>query len=268
MSVLMDEVSGDSCLNYGKYLVQSVACSLCMSHKHNEINLLRVKKHMKFSDMAKPLDVSEKLIRKHFESHFIPSAATQRILNLAENTSQEAMEVVTNIMEGNLDIYAGLDLVLKSKAERLIDGKERLREMKAARASGNFSEEETDDTSNWCMVNKIVNDIEKSMVSAYELANNSLFPGGKDETSAAILSFKMGIAQGYVDRILGVLIQYENSHPELANSMMDLKRAFAAQFNDIELSIMKSGGRLNAVDNRRAIETTAVSADDKEEKGE
>ena len=213
MSELLDELQGDSCLNYGKTMQESTVCSLCMSKKHNEINLLRVKKHMSCVDIADLLKVSEKLVRTHFENHFIPNKATQRILSINENTSPEARDIIANIMEGNYDFHTGLDLVMKSRAERLVDVKYRLKDMREARESYR-SDDEEDDTIAFCKLSKVAEDLEKSLIETYKIYKQEMFPMDQAQINNALLSFKLTILQSMIDRILTVFIEYENSHPE------------------------------------------------------
>lgn len=245
MSELMDELKGDSCLNYGKSLHESTACSLCMSPKHNEINLLRVKKHMTYNEIAQTLNVSEKLVRTHFDNHFIANVATRRLLNLKENTSQEAMEIVTHILEGNFDFSTSMDLVLKSKADRLIDVKTRLTEMRNVRESASMRDPDAeDDTLAFCKLNKVAEDLEKSIIEINKTKQEFLFPMDQAQISNAMLSFKLSILQSMLDRIITVFIECENDFPSYAPVIADLKLRLAAQFNAIEADVAKSGGKL------------------------
>ena len=245
MSELMEELKGDSCLNYGKSLHESTACSLCMSPKHNEINLLRVKKHMTFNEIAQTLNVSEKLVRTHFDNHFIANVATKRILNLKENTSHEAMEIVTHIMEGNFDFSTSMDLVLKAKVERLIDVKARLTEMRNLRESPSMQGQDTeDDTLNFCKLNKVAEDLEKSIIEINKTKQEFLFPMDQAQINNAMLSYKLSILQSMLDRIITVFIECENDFPSYAPIIAELKLRLAAQFNAIEADVTKAGGKL------------------------
>lgn len=256
MSELLDELQGDNCLNYGKYVQQSHACSLCMSKKHNEVNLLRVKKHMTFGDMADTLKVSEKLIRTHFENHFIPNQATQRILSLNENTSSEARDIIMNIMEGNFDFHTGLDLVMKSRAERLVDVKNRMKEMREARESYK-SDDDEDDTVAFCKLSKVADDLEKALIETYRMYKQEMFPMDQAQINNALLSFKLTILQSMIDRILTVFIEYENSHPDSEKMIMDLRRGLALSFDVLESEVVKSGAKLlpnNAIETEASVE--------------
>lgn len=264
MSELMEELKGDTCQNYGKSLHESTACSLCMSPKHNEINLLRVKKHMSYQEISKTLDVSEKLIRTHFENHFLPNMATKRLLNLKENTSQEAMDIVTHIMEGNFDFSTSMDLVLKAKVERLLDTRARLTEMRVLRESPSLGGGDVeDDTLNYCKLNKVAEDLEKSIIEINKTKQEFLFPMDQAQINNAMLSFKLSILQSMLDRIVSVFIECENDFPSYASVIAELKLRLSAQFNALEADVTKAGGKLIA---NGTIETEGevINEDDEE----
>ena len=84
-----------------------------------DINLMRAKYHISLEDIATQEGFDVKILRTHFDNHFILLPNVQKILDLKENTSKEAMDLVAGILEGNVDLYSTGKAVLQSKIQRL-----------------------------------------------------------------------------------------------------------------------------------------------------
>jgi hypothetical protein len=169
----------DSCLNYGKYVQRSMACPVCTHSRHNAINLMRAKEFKTYKEMSAELgNVSEKILRRHFEHHYIISAASQKLLDLKENTSPAAVELVRQIMEEDLDLVAGAKGVMKSKAMELSMITRRLEALQEAFDVNYFDDLEDgvlDNTEMFIKLCRAKKDVEKSLLDTYKILDDKFF---------------------------------------------------------------------------------------------
>lgn len=223
---------------YGKYLRKSRGCSICIRKDHMEINLLRARDHMTIEDISTSKGVSMDTLRTHFNNHFILSNNIKIIINLKENTSQESTELVTAILDGNVDLYAGSKGVLESKGQRLGPVQQRIKELHDYQELRLLEEQELIEL---IQFHKLAEDIENSILKTYQIIDKKLFPINREDLSTAILSYKLGVLSKLLDDIQLVFLQFEKN-PLYTELVKNLRVALSERFNFLEDSILKSGG--------------------------
>lgn len=225
---------------YGKRIHRSRLCPICTHRDIKEINLMRARDHMSLDEIHTIKNVSISALRTHFNNHFIINKTNRDIIAVKEDGSSEASEIIETIFEGDVDIFAGAQGVLESKAQRLNPILNRLKKLTTELEVNGLEDFETQE---YMALNKLAEDIENSMFKTFQVVDKRLLPFKREEISNAILSYKLKILKKMLDRIQLVLVEYEKK-PEYNNLIRDLRATLAEHFNKIEDEILQSGGTI------------------------
>lgn len=223
---------------YGKKLKHSRLCPICTHSDKVEIHLLRARDHLTYQQISDLKNVRVAALRIHFENHFIVSTTNAQVLAVKEEGSKEANELIEKILEGELDLFSGVRGVLEAKAQRYSIVKRRILELSNSIETNSLEEFETAEFIN---LNKLAENIENSILKAYQIADKQLIPYNSEERANAILSYKLKVLGKMLDQIQITLIEFER-RSEYSNLINDLRVALASRFNQIEDEIVKSGG--------------------------
>jgi len=230
---------------HGYYAKRSTLCPICTREDHMEINLARARDHIPLNDIAIQYGESPSLLKTHFGSHFLVSPTNQQILNLMEDDSQEAKEIVTKIFEKNIDLVDGAESVLQSKAQRLLPILNRIKELTDSQEITVLSDE---DKQELFLLNKQAGEIEDSILKAYTTIDKKLFPFKKEELSNAVTAYKLSVLSKLLDQIQLVFIEFEHRSPEYSQLISEMRNTLADKFNQLEDIIVKAGGLLKPID--------------------
>lgn len=231
---------------YGDYAKRSTLCPICTREDHMEINLARARDHLSINDIALRFAISPSLLQTHFGSHFIISSSSQQILNIMEDDSQEAKEIVSKIFEKNIDLVEGAESVLQSKAQRLLPILNRIKHLTDFQEINELTDE---DKQELFLLNKQAGEIEDSILKAYTTIDKKLFPFKKDEINNAVTAYKLSVLSKLLDQIQLVFVEFEKRSPEYAQLIEEMRNTLADKFNQLEDIIVKAGGILKPIDN-------------------
>lgn len=223
---------------YGHVLRYSAMCTVCRHVDLAKINLARAKDHKAYSSISKEFGVPVEALRKHFDNHYELSGYNKRIVNLQDNTSTEAKEIISKIFDGNVDLLDGTTAVLKSKAVRLNAIRARIEELTT---NIEVDAAEDVDKQEFIMLNRLAHDIEDSIIKAYQIIDKKIFPFKKEELSNAVLSFKLDTLDKLTDEVLIVLDEFKKN-PEYTDLINAMKLAISNRIALLEKDILKSGG--------------------------
>lgn len=230
---------------FGEYIRKSRACNICRRRDHMEINYMRARDHLTYQQIMQAKGVSPDDQITHFKNHYIISKHNQDIINLKENTSQEANDIVTRILEGDLDLFGGAHSVLKSKVQRLNGLNNRRKALEDTREdSGNLTPDEQDE---FLLICKLSEEIENSMTKILQIIDKKAFPTGKDDLAKAMLSYKHSVLTKFVDDIAIVLIEFERN-PLYTGLIQQIRLALSQRVSALEAKILSSGGVLKPLD--------------------
>ena len=230
---------------FGEYLRKSRACNICRRRDHMEINYLRARDHMTYQQIMQEKGVSPDDLIVHFKNHYILSKHNQDIINLQENTSQESNDIVTRVLEGDIDLFGGAQSVLISKVQRLNDLSNRRKALEEVREEhGNLTADEQEE---YLLVCKLSEEIENSMTKVYQIIDKKAFPSGKDDLSRAVMSYKHSVLTRFVDDIAMVLIEFERN-PIYTELIQQIRLALSQRVSALEAKIFNSGGMLKPLD--------------------
>ena len=174
----------------GHYIKKSRICAICLRDDHMTINSMRGSQHLTFQEIEHATHISTETIDLHFRSHFKVSKTAQHVIDLKENTSTESNELVRQILEGDIDFFAGAVGVLESKAQRLHGIKDKLNDLSDKMEIDDAEDVEKQE---YILLNKLAQDIENSIVNVYKVIYKDIFPAGKDDMLNGVLSFKQSI---------------------------------------------------------------------------
>jgi hypothetical protein len=226
---------------YGKYTRKSRACSICTDPSHMEINMLRAKQHMSLDDISKLKGISLNMLQTHFDSHFILFPSVAKLINLKESNTAESQAIITSILEGNLDIYAGASGVLESEGMRLKMLQDRLKELRDYQESRILS---NDETIEYNQLHILLLKTENQIVKHYQVIRDNLYPlNSKDGLANAFLSFKIDALEKMINDVQLELLEYEKD-PKYTDLIRQLRYTLSKRFNYLEEGILKSGGVL------------------------
>lgn len=225
--------------HFGHYVKQSRICPVCQNDSSKEINLRRARDHKPIKDIAVEFGISPKELKKHFENHYIISDNNQEIINVLESVDSEKKEIITKALEGNLDIIEGTSSILKSQAKRLAGVQQRIKVLSDELERDMLEEEERKE---FIDLNRLAASIEESMLKSYKTIDKKLFPPDKDDLYNAILDFKLRVLGKLADEIIIEMNTFSKKGPEYERIMEELKQALSVRFNNIEDSVMRSGG--------------------------
>lgn len=225
---------------YGKVLHRSRKCVVCTHRESAVINLMRARDHLSLDEISEIKGISKAALRIHFDNHFIVNKTNSDIIALKEDASPEANEIVESIIEGDIDIFAGAQGILESKAQRLNPILSRLKELTSTMETEKLEDFETQE---YVALNKLAESIENSMLKTYQIVDKRLLPFKREELSNAILSYKLKILKKMLDKVQLVLLEFEKV-PNYRTFVAELRSALAEHFNKIEDDILQSGGTL------------------------
>ena len=235
-SVVPTEVIEETAL--GQYIKKSRICAICLRDDHMEINSMRGAQHATYKEIETATGISTDTIELHFRNHFIISKTSQQVINLKENTSTESNEIVRQILEGDIDFFAGAVGVLESKAQRLHGIKDKLDGLSDKMEINDAEDVEKQE---YILLNKLAQDIENSIVNVYKVIYKDIFPAGKDDMLNGVLSFKQSILSKFVDDIIRVLLEFEKL-PEYTDLIKQIRIALSQRITALEATIIESGG--------------------------
>jgi hypothetical protein len=230
--------------SFGKYIKRSRVCPVCLRHDHMEINRMRACDYKTVGQIAAEKTISPKEINSHFQHHFLISKTNQDILNVREDTSQEANEIISRIFEGDMDLYGGATSVLESKAQRLKPILARISFLTDKQENEALEDIEQQEL---IMLNKLAQEIEDSVMKVYQIIDKKVFPTNKEDIGKAVLSYKHSVLRKFVDNIIIVLMEFEKN-PEYEGLVQQLRMSLAQRISYLEASILKSGGVMKAIE--------------------
>ena len=226
---------------YGKYSRKSRACSICTRDDHMEINMLRAKKHMALKDISQLKGISIDMLQTHFSNHFILAPTVFKLINLKENTNQESQDIITAILEGNFDIYAGTSGVLESEGMQLKMLQDRLKELRDYQETRILT---NDETIEYNQIHLLLLKTSNQIVKHYQIIRDNLYPlNSKDGLANAFLSFKIDALEKMINDVQIELLEYEKD-PKYTDLIKQLRYTLSKRFNYLEENILKSGGFL------------------------
>jgi len=231
--------------SYGKYAKRSRVCPVCLRHDHMEINRMRACEYKTLGQIAAEKSISPKEIGNHFRNHFVISKNNQDIINLREDTNQEANEIITKIFDGDIDLYGGATSVLESKAQRLKPILNRIGQLEDNREAELDGLEDIE-TQELIMLEKLAEEIENSIMKVYQIIDKKVFPTNKEDIAKAVLSYKHSVLRKFVDNIIIVLMDFEKQ-PEYRDLVQQIRVALSQRVSYLEASILKTGGVMKAI---------------------
>jgi len=229
---------------YGKYVKKSRLCPICIRRDHMEINYLRARDHTPYSDISVQKQITIDSLDIHFRNHFVVSKNNQQLLDLRENSSQEANDIIQRILEGDVDLFGGAQSVLQSKVQRLNDIKSRLKFLSDQQEIDNLDDIEKQE---YILLHKLAEGIENSIMQIHQILDKKLFPSNKEELMKATLSYKLSVLAKFVDDIVVILIELEKN-TEYRDLIHQIRRALSQRVSAIETIILKSGGEIRSID--------------------
>ena len=229
---------------HGHTLRYSNMCTICRHANLMHINIARARDHKPYLQISKEYGVPTEALRKHFDNHYELSDYNRRIVKLQDDTSPEAREIISKIFDGNTDLLEGTSSVLKSKATRLNAVKARIEELTTSMEVGAI---EDMDKQEIIMLHRLAQDIEDSILKAYQIIDKKVFPFKKEELSNAVLSYKLETLSKMLDEIKLVLMDFKK-RPGCSDIIDDLTNELAKRFNRLEDEVLKSGGIIKPVE--------------------
>jgi len=224
---------------FGKYIKKSRICPICLRADHMEINALRGRDHLAYQEIMMVKQVTQEALGQHFKNHFILSRTAQQMLDLKEDNSSEANDLITRILDGEVDLFGALHSILRGRAQRLNAIYTRLDHLSDQQEIDNLTDIESQE---FILLNRLVDGSEKDVMRIYELMEKKLLPSQED-TVKAILKYKLDILNKFVDNIIHVFIDFEKK-PEFTALIQQLRIALAQKVSVIEASILQSGGTI------------------------
>lgn len=230
--------------SFGSYLKNSRLCPICLRHDHMEINRMRGQEYKTILEISNEKGIPMKGLRLHFDNHFQISKNSQDIINVKEDTSEESKDIITKVLEGDIDLYGGALSVLESKAQRLDPIKARIKKFTDDQENNNM---EDIDTQEFILLNKLAEDIENSIMKVYQVIDKKVFPTNKEEIAKAVLSYKLSVLSKFVDSIVVVFLEFEQA-PEYKGLVQQLRTALAQKVSSLETTILRSGGVMKVIE--------------------
>jgi len=227
---------------FGKYTKTSRICTICTRSDHMEINALRARDHLTYDEIiAKKPDLTIEALDIHFRNHFIISKVNRQILNLKEENSQESIELVSRILEGDVDLFGALHDMLEVNAQRLHIINERIKKI-----SDDIEIDNTDEMQlqEFVALNRLSDSIENKILKIYEMMHKYIFP---KDISKAVMQFQYTTLSKFVNSIIKVLIHFEQN-TEYSGLVQNIRAMLSHEISNIETAILKSGGVLKLPD--------------------
>lgn len=231
--------------DFGYYVKRSTLCPVCNRLDHMDINATRARDHMTISEISQQYGLPVITLEKHFDNHFMVSVQNRKIINLKENDDQESRELVTRILEGNVDLIEGAESVLKSKSQRLHMITQRIRALTDKQEIGVLEDIELQELNE---LHKRASDLEDSIVKTFIVIDKKMFPFKKEEMINAVTSYKLSVLGKMVDAIQLVFVDFEKQGGEYQTMVQEMRVALADKFNKLEDQIVKAGGIIKPVD--------------------
>ena len=229
---------------YGKYIQRSKICPICLRRDHMDINYMRSRDHMTCHDIALARQASIDSLELHFRKHFVIAKHHQDILDLQENSSQESNEIITRIIEGEMDFFGGAQAVMNSKAQRLHPIHERIKSLADRYEIDDLEDVEKQE---FMLLNKLAEEVENSIMKIQTAVDKKYIPNTKEELARAMVSYKLSVLTKFVDDIVLVLIEFERI-PEYRELVRQIRNTLSQRVSALEASILRSGGMLQPLD--------------------
>lgn len=235
-----------SCLQYGYYAQHSKICMICTSTKSNDINLLRATGHLSYKEIATKIGLPVKEVERHFCKHFILKPTVAQAIAVKEHIKPEAQEIITKILDGEVDLVSAVKGVLKSKAETLLQIKGRIERLEEELEEDSFDvDPETgigfDKSANYTAFNKLVeqaNKYENAILDGYKVIDNKFF--NQDDLVRAITEYKLNYLSKVLDSIVIICRMLESRGGEYKQVITELKFELAKQFDVLEAEVLSS----------------------------
>ena len=252
--------------SFGRYLKRSRLCPICTNRDHMGVNMMRARDKLNYDEMMERTGFSLETLEIHFKNHFSISKNNRMLIELREGeNSTEASELISKIMEGEIDLFSGAVAVLDSKAERLHPIRERMKRLSDHLETDNLDQFETQE---FLQLNKLAEEIENSIFKMYQVVDKKLFPVRREELITAVLNYKLSILTKILDRVHIRLCELENV-PRYNSTNVEfvdlIRRALASDFNKIEEEIMKSGGVIQSIGSHQIDPTVVKDTKEKED---
>jgi phenylalanyl-tRNA synthetase alpha subunit len=232
-------------VDFGVYIIRSTLCDICMCQDHMRINSARGQKYKSYKEIGEEFGFSKELVEKHFKKHFAVNSKAQKLINLTESSSPEAHEIVTQILEKNLDFVDGSSAVLQSKTRRLSLVWNRLKEIYEIQEDKDL---EIVETQEYLQLHKLANDIEDSITKTLKEIDKKIINSKGEGISNAIMQYKLNILSRLLDNIQLIFFKFERQSPIYAELISNIRKELAKEFNKLEDEILKAGGIFNSND--------------------
>jgi hypothetical protein len=228
---------------FGEYVRKSRICPICLRRDHMEINYMRAEHHMSYDAIIHDKSVTRDALDIHFRKHFLIAKHHQDIIDLQENSSQESNEIISRILEGDVDLFGGAVGILKSKGQRLHGIRERLKQLEDQQEIENL---EVEGKQEYLFLQKLANDVENSMFKVQQLLDKKYFPTNDEELKRKMISFKYSVLKNFVDTVILVLIEFEKI-PEYTELVRQIRLSLSPRISALENRIMRSGGTIDSI---------------------
>src|SRR5271157_3187880 len=219
---------------FGKLIRRAIrVCPVCMRADHMEISRMRAVNHMTYKDISIAKGISQDSIRLHFTKHFMISERNQQILDLRENNSPEALELVTKILDGKLDLYTGSKGILQDQAQRVHMLRKRLEYLEERKDQSEIPgspEVEDVEIQEAILIHREIDNIQAGMTKLLQIIDKKCFPFDDEQRSRAVLQFKYDILSKFVDEIITIFFEFEKK-PEFTELIPALRNALVPKVN-------------------------------------
>jgi hypothetical protein len=223
---------------YGKIIRNSTVCPVCIHKNSMEINLSRARDHLSINDISIQFKMPMKVLKTHFENHFILTSRQQRLINFKENSTTETKEIVTQILDENIDLVDGAKSVLEAKVKRLNDIMSFMRDLADRREIDALDDVEKQE---YIQYHRIANELEDAILKTYVTIDKKLFPIKREDLIPALISYKLNLLSKMSDQIQIVFLEFERKYPDMISIIIEMRKELASKINSMEHTISKSG---------------------------
>jgi hypothetical protein len=234
-----NQVSVGETEGYGHTLRHGTLCLICQRPDLNEVNLMRARDLMTYKQISDIKKISVDTLDLHFRNHFIVRESRQKFLDIKEHGNPNAISLIAKIFEGELDINAGARGVLESKAERLTYIRSRMHVLTDRQEISEPDEVAIEELRD---LNRLAEDIENSILKAWQIVDKKMFPFKKEVLQDAIIEYKLDVAVKTLEKVQLALMGIEIEEPDSRDLIFKIRKRLASLFNQIEEEILKTGG--------------------------
>lgn len=229
---------GEDDRQYGHMVRSSAMCNICRNTNIHKIHLARARDFKTYREISEKFGVPYESVKKHFDNHYALSEYSLKAIALKENTTPEAKELISKIFDGKTDFLEGSSAVLRSKVSALHSINARI---EALTDKNEIDSAEDIDKQEYIALHKLRQNDENDIIKIYALMDKKIFPVRKEELASAVLAYKLEVLQRIFDEV-ALTIGRLRGLPEYAHCVEALAAELATRFNQLEISILNSGG--------------------------